>query len=606
MARSLPELAVVRRASRVGLAVLLLSSLGASAGCGPLPLLAALVAAGSAGALGGGGSRHSSQSTGGGGGGGGVGVEPEPYPVPVPAPSPFQGQPQPQPTPGGGGGQPAPSPSPTPFVPATIAVVSQPTDVTTVGVISPTIQITLQDAQGHVPDPSAGFSLTIALGANPGHATLHGTTTVLVGATGSPIGVATFGDLGVGSPGTGYTLVASLVGSSTVRSVTTAPFDVTTASPVWQAAGSVGTSAESAALGSDGRIYFTDGSGHVEAFDPLTGALQSNLPPPPSGGRSFARLAPDSNGLLYLMGGLDSGGPLATVEVYDPGKGTWATLRPLPTPRAQFGAALGADGRIYALGGAGSSQTIPLGAVEAFDPATGQWATLAPLPTPRRWLAATATPDGHVYAVGGFDAGGGASPTAEAYSIGTQSWSSLPDLGIRRIGLGVVAGLDGSVYAVGGDSAAGDWTILATVERLPSAGASWSRIPNMLHARAALGAVRGPDGRLYAVGGFDPFGNDVAPVEAFGPALALSVSSGAAGDSVVLTGSNFGPSATVSVSWANASGATPSATGATDATGTIAPAITAVVPSVPTGAYTVTVVDSVSQFVVTAPFTVGP
>jgi hypothetical protein len=308
------------------------------------------------------------------------------------------------------------------------------------------------------------------------------------------------------------------------------------------------------------------------------------------------------------MGGLDPfGQPLATVEVYDPGPGTWATLPPLPTPRAVFGAALGADGRIYTAGGAGQDPTTPLGAFEAYDPVAGKWSTLAPLPTPRRWLAATATPDGRVWTVGGYDPSGGASPTVEVYSIATQTWASLATLEIQRIGLGVATALDGSVYAVGGDSGSGDWSILATVERLAPGATSWTPVPNMLHGRAALGAVTWLDGRVHAVGGFDPFGNDLLATEAFGPSLVASSTSGAAGASVVLTGTNFGPSASVSVYWGSPATGTLLASGSTDATGAIGPAIQVAVPSVAAGSYTITVVDSKSLFLASSPFTVtGP
>ena len=46
--------------------------------------------------------------------------------------------------------------------------------------------------------------VTIAIGANPGGGTLSGTTTATVSG-----GVATFSNLSINQPGTGYTLVAT-------------------------------------------------------------------------------------------------------------------------------------------------------------------------------------------------------------------------------------------------------------------------------------------------------------------------------------------------------------------------------------------------------------
>jgi alpha-tubulin suppressor-like RCC1 family protein len=66
---------------------------------------------------------------------------------------------------------------------------------------------------------SGGGSVTLALAANPGNATLSGTKTVPVSG-----GVATFSDLSLDSLGTAYTLTASLAGQP---SATSQAFDVT-------------------------------------------------------------------------------------------------------------------------------------------------------------------------------------------------------------------------------------------------------------------------------------------------------------------------------------------------------------------------------------------
>src|SRR5207253_3894092 len=72
--------------------------------------------------------------------------------------------------------------------------------------ISPAVKIRALDAFGNV---ATGFTgaVSVALGANPGGATLGGTTPVV-----AVSGVATFFDLSVNKTGTGYTLTASATG----------------------------------------------------------------------------------------------------------------------------------------------------------------------------------------------------------------------------------------------------------------------------------------------------------------------------------------------------------------------------------------------------------
>ncbi len=74
---------------------------------------------------------------------------------------------------------------------------------TTIGVpFAPTVTVYAEDASNQI-DTSYAGAITVALGSNPGNATLGGTTTQSAIA-----GVATFSDLTLDTAGTGYTLVA--------------------------------------------------------------------------------------------------------------------------------------------------------------------------------------------------------------------------------------------------------------------------------------------------------------------------------------------------------------------------------------------------------------
>lgn len=83
--------------------------------------------------------------------------------------------------------------------------------------VSPVVEVSIQDALGNLV-PGASGTVTVALGANPGGATLSGTRTQAT--TG---GVARFSDLSLDRTGTGYTLVASATGYT---SGTSRAFDV--------------------------------------------------------------------------------------------------------------------------------------------------------------------------------------------------------------------------------------------------------------------------------------------------------------------------------------------------------------------------------------------
>src|SRR2546422_873715 len=94
---------------------------------------------------------------------------------------------------------------------------TQPSTTVANRLITPAVKVRALDALGNLV-PSFTGSVTVALGANPGGATLSGTTPVA--AVG---GVATFVDLSVNKTGTGYTLTASVSGFT---SATSTAFDI--------------------------------------------------------------------------------------------------------------------------------------------------------------------------------------------------------------------------------------------------------------------------------------------------------------------------------------------------------------------------------------------
>src|SRR6266480_2853080 len=106
-----------------------------------------------------------------------------------------------------------------PAAPASkLAFTVPPTNAAGAQLITPPLQVTVQDASGNTVT-SATDAVTLALGANPGAGTLSGTLTVA-----AVQGIATFNNLRIDRPGSGYTLAASAGGLS---GATSAPFAVT-------------------------------------------------------------------------------------------------------------------------------------------------------------------------------------------------------------------------------------------------------------------------------------------------------------------------------------------------------------------------------------------
>ncbi len=102
---------------------------------------------------------------------------------------------------------------------AATAFGTQPTSITA-GSTMPNVTVTITDAYGNLTNASG--SVTLALGSNPGNATLSGTLTRVVAN-----GIATFDNLKLDKAGTGYTLLASGDGLT----ATSNTFNVTVGTP---------------------------------------------------------------------------------------------------------------------------------------------------------------------------------------------------------------------------------------------------------------------------------------------------------------------------------------------------------------------------------------
>ena len=217
--------------------------------------------------------------------------------------------------------------------------------------------------------------------------------------------------------------------------------------------------------------------------------------------RQHLAVAVADDGTLYAVGGMTGllGPMAATLEVYDPAAETWTKRAPMPTPRDHLATAF-VGGKLYAIGGGTLEGPNPgfLSTVEEYDPATNTWTAKAPMPT-RRESFGLAAANGKLYAIGGVTFSGStiqAAASVEEYDPATDRWITKAALPTPRTGLAVVTGPNGKLYAVGGYKSAP----LATVDEYDPATDTWTTKAPLLKARSSHGLAVA-NGKLYAIGG---------------------------------------------------------------------------------------------------------
>ena len=186
---------------------------------------------------------------------------------------------------GGDGGGPGPGPSPTP---TKVAFTAEPINTAVGAAITPAVKVTVQDASGN-PVTSSTAPITIAIGNNPGGATLGGTTT-----QNSATGVATFSDLTLDNSGAAYTLSAS---SSGLTSATSGAFNVFGAAAlIAKNAGDNQTAEVGTAVPIDPQVLVTDANGVPVPQAPVTFQVTA-------GGGTVIPVTPVSTSSLGLASG---------------------------------------------------------------------------------------------------------------------------------------------------------------------------------------------------------------------------------------------------------------------------------------------------------------
>jgi N-acetylneuraminic acid mutarotase len=252
----------------------------------------------------------------------------------------------------------------------------------------------------------------------------------------------------------------------------------------------------------DGKVYSVGGftgaaiiaNGYV--YDPGTSSWS------PIANMANAREKPAAafaNGLLYVVGGWDSGGiPDPKLEIYDPATNTWTTGASVPTAFAAAAAVTVGD-EIYVIGGCQSG--CGANNVFVYDTAADSWSTAASYPEVTSWTHCGQI-GGLIYCGGGVSDALGESMHGYVYDPGSDSWSPIANLPQTRWAGGSVAA-DGMLLISGGVT--NNFSTITNEGFAYDPGSdSWSPIPNsnnvLYRGASACGFYRFGG----SIGGFSP------------------------------------------------------------------------------------------------------
>lgn len=393
-----------------------------------------------------------------------------------------------------------------------LVFVTQPTN-STGDQAMPNVQVKAQDDGGAA---LPGVLINMALGDNPGNASLTGTTSALTDAT----GVATFSSLIINRGGPGYTLMASAPGASPVESV---PFHVVDFSNTANMSGD-GRVFHTATKLRDGRVLIAGGRGPAFEgpdipldtallFDPATGTWISTGSLNDARQEHTATLLND--GQVLIVGGLGADGYLPSAELYDPDTGTFSyTNFWLAAGRSLHSATLLADGTVLIAGGI--TETGVTNTAERYYPdgyPDGQlFYSAGPLATARYEHRATLLSNGKVVITGGFNGFSIASvevfdPYDDSYDGGAfQPAGTL--LGARHNHEAVLLP-SGKILVAGGVRLPSEGTAtLRSAELYDPSTATSAQLANMISRRQGFTATMLHNGTVLLAGGniYNPFG----------------------------------------------------------------------------------------------------
>jgi hypothetical protein len=201
---------------------------------------------------------------------------------------------------------------------------------------------------------------------------------------------------------------------------------------------------------------------------------------------------------IYVISGYKTS-TLQSVERLNLSKGIWQDMSEVNIARTKFGSFSNKGQKIYLLGGKlldGTRTDL----IEEYDIQEDEWSmSKYRLPSPRSGFSNVLLNDNQLVVVGGND--GQVLDKMNLLNLSTGQWTELPPMKTKRDELSVAIGPDGKIYAIGGYGGP-DSTCLKSVERFNFQNFEWEKVADMNVPRRALAAVSLPDG-VYAIGGYN-------------------------------------------------------------------------------------------------------
>ena len=396
-----------------------------------------------------------------------------------------------------------------PQAPAKVGFTTQPASAQAGQAITPAVAVSIQDQYGNT-NTSATNTVSIGFGANPGGATLGGTTSVAAVA-----GVATFTDLSVSAAATAYTLAAS---SGSLTSGTSSAFDVFGVPTKLAFVAIPSTTPTGITISPAVRVAVQDANGSTVTNATNTVTLSINncgtCPVAGTGTLSGTVSVAAVNGIAtfnsIVMSGVANQYKLAaaaaglTAALSNPfnvtGTNIWSSQTAMPAARS--GAAGGViNGIMYVAGGQSTTDQTSL---QAFDVSAGTWSVLASLPGGRYQGSGTGVINSELYEAGGWTTSPGLpNNNLFIYTPSSNTWRSGAAMPILSA-CGATGVIGGKLYvATGCDGFSGYRNFLHVYDPATNAWAALASSPNA-HANSAFGVI---GGKLLVVGGFNAAGN---------------------------------------------------------------------------------------------------
>jgi hypothetical protein len=332
--------------------------------------------------------------------------------------------------------------------------------------------------------------------------------------------------------------------------------------------------------------YGAGGAGIIssaELYNPSTGTFTT------TGSMTTVRVqhsaTPLQNGLVLIAGGNNNGGSgyLSTAELYNPLTGTFTATGTMTTARQVHTATLLNNGSVLIAGGANGSGA--LSSAELYSPSNGTFTATGNMNAARWWHEATLLQNGTVLVEAG-DNSSGPLTSAELYNPSTGTFATTGSLSNGRYYFTATPLNNGMVLTAGGDNNSGILTSLELYN--PSTGA-FSSAGNLNTARMFHTATLLPNGMVLIAAGEGTGNVALSSAELYEPNYgappfisSLTPNFGPIGESVLISGQNFGSSAGTDTVTFNGTVATP-----------VVSTSSSIVVSVPPGATTGNVVVSV-------------